>query len=499
MDVVIKVNVEVAQITKLDTTAKDQTLTLGDSTYGTIPTASVTEGSTTSLGSVVIANKIVGTSDTNEDLPYYDLDAVTETVSGQVTGYNATTGEIKLADGTTLEQSPLYDVVKSGIEQPTTYTNATYVFTMDNNGKYLGAELANDASFIYGTFADYESAGTGTGTVNYYLTGVTLDGQIVTEQFDPDSLGNYTDGVAVTKKTWGSNDITDGKYTGYNIDSDGDLEEASSLSADWTITDEDVDDGYVDVGSAELFLTKNTKFIVVSGTGTDTLKVSTFNGIAELLGDADSVIIDADDADGFTYYTTSSYIYNNIVGETEQVDVAILPAAALDYTTTSSVYYGGNGDTLETGIADAKDDDNVQYALYVNGEKGYYYIDQSATGDGVLNKGDRFFTLTVVDGVTTADGQPVYTAAIATKGCALNENYSYLGATNNLDTGRFAGTIRTVTDAIVVDMTDNKDIDPIDSLADLNNAVSSGYTVQVDYVMNNADVVTTIYVSSVTK
>ena len=128
-----------------------------------------------------------------------------------------------------------------------------------------------------------------------------------------------------------------------------------------------------------------------------------------------------------------------------------------------------------------------------------YQYELSSWIYAVLNKGDRFFTLTVVDGVTTADGQPVYTAAIATDGCALNEKYSYLGATNNLDTGRFAGTIRTVTDAIVVDMTDNKDIDPIDSLADLNNAVSSGYTVEVDYVMNNAGVVTTIYVSSVTK
>ena len=207
--------------------------------------------------------------------------------------------------------------------------------------------------------------------------------------------------------------------------------------------------------------------------------------------------LDYDNGAGSSYYTSSSYIYNNVVGETEQVDVVVLPAAALDYTTTSSVYYGGNGASIETGLVDSKDNDNVQYALYVNGVKGYYYIDQSATGAGVLNKGDRFFTLTVVEGVTTADGQPVYTAAIAGSGCALNEKYSYLGATNNLDTARFAGTVKTVTGATVVNL-----VDPdmaLNSLSDLNNAVSTGYTVEVDYVWNAAGVVTTIYVSSATK
>ena len=219
-DVVVKIDAQVAQISQINTTlVKNQTLTLASSTYGAngvIALNSLTANSVTTLGSVVIAKKVAGTHALNTALPYYDLTA-TGTKAGTVVARDNTTGKIVLSDGTTIEMSPLAQysaVVKSGVQMPTTWNNASYTFVLDSDGKYLGARVNNDQSFIYGTFADYASAGLSTGTVNYYLTGVTLDGQIVTKDITAylggaSAAANYSS-LGVAKKNYSTNIFTTG-------------------------------------------------------------------------------------------------------------------------------------------------------------------------------------------------------------------------------------------------------------------------------------------------
>ena len=514
VDVVIKVDAEVAQITELDTTAVNRTLTLGGSSYGNsgeIPMASITEGSTTTLSSTVIAQKIDGTNAANTALPYYDLDAVDQSVTGTVTGWNSTTGEVELSNGTSIEQSPLYDVVVSGVKgNPVgSFSAATYVFTLDNNGKYLGAVLASDSAFLYGTFVDYESAGTSTGTVNYYVTGVTLEGAVVTEQFK--TIGgvainstNYN-GLTVAQKLWSSNTFDGGTHTGYTLTGAGDLNTTLpagvlEMNYDWTITRANVADGYVTNSSGNTFFTNSTKFIVVSGTGTDTLSVQTFNGISELLGNADSVTLDAFGpaaGDGNIYYTRSSYIYDNVVGQTYHIDTVILGADDLDYVTTSTVYYSDGpvvtGLQTDATLTNGSTATATQYALYLNGVRGMYYI------TGTAPAADQFYTLTLAGTAPSGDTTvPVYTVSVATSG-TTSGTYAYIGATNNLDTAMINSTIRTVTDAVVVDLVEGTTYSDITTLAQLNNAASNtGRTVTVDCVLNAAGHVTVIYVTGIT-
>ena len=147
---------------------------------------------------------------------YFLLNKVTATKEGKVVAYNRAAGTVTLEDGTVLERSKFYDTVvvknpKNGTAAPAVsntqapisaipqgwvydagaaddaaldrwvegYANTTYKFYTDYEGKYLGAERSFGASFLYGTYLDYDQK-TSTSTFNYYLTGVNLNGEIET-------------------------------------------------------------------------------------------------------------------------------------------------------------------------------------------------------------------------------------------------------------------------------------------------------------------------------
>ena len=538
LDVVIAVDALVARIDAKNTTAKDQTLTLTGSSYGNsdvIYLDAILEGSTTDLGEVVIAQKITGTnqasiSSANADtLPYSHLDRVYRTVTGRVTKYEGTT--VTLDTGVVLQQSPLYGQVKNGcITQTTPNTNQTYTFTLDNTGeKYLGARLASDMTFVYGTYADFQDPNLGDSNIKYYIFGVGIDGSIIPatqiKKVDgADIDGGKYNGLGVVHKSFGDSNgnqiVTTGKaYTAYTIDPNGNLVTASgdlstnlgilgitpAGATDWTITAGDAALGYVSVNSNALFLTENTKFIVVDGNGNDT-EVEIFNGISDLLGDAGQVVIDPDDTTvGLVYYTASPYVYNSITGiTTQQVNTVILPKDVLTYTNSSaSLFYCGADATA--GVTDTKTS-AVAYDLYnMAGEEVTLYIESASIST------NTFYTLTET-GNTTNDGQKTYTAAALADddvagslqvkwGNGSGKQYLNTGNTNNLDTAVIGGSLYNVTNAIVVDTTGDSTINAIDSIAKLNAAVSSGAysTVDVDFVITNGTSnVIIIFVTAVT-
>ena len=297
--------------------------------------------------------------------------------------------------------------------------------------------------------------------------------------------------------------------------------------------------------SQELYFTENTKFIVVDGYGTDSLKPQVFNGLTALVGSSREVQIDLDAVvknsatagqdprevtmrgiledtvlSEMTYLTQSPFVYAQNRVLSRQADVIILPATAILREESTTLRYVGNA-TMTLYNAD---DDATQFTMYNNGVAESVWIDgkidtaagtrNSATLVGygttglMANPADRnhdHFWRLLDTGRTANDGKPIYTVAIANLDWTQN---IYTASTMNAQTGTFectiSGTSRTANiskDMLRVDsanITNLNVLNPnptwpgINSLATLNYAGSLG-----DYSGNEHGGVDTLYVSAI--
>ena len=706
VDVVIRENIELAEIRKLNTTSKDQTLTLGDAAVlggndnaeddtadktgftnfpdktdrtpagtdesvghaGEILMDNLTEGSVKTLGAIVYATEIRGTNGIdiyqgNElnnngnrvtlNIKYpekclfklEDPETVETAVSASSwdTTNNTTADEhaddgdvntIVAANGETYKRSGIArgitvdDTTADGrvINEAITVFNhdnmiygETLTIYLDKVGRFMGYERGTDYSFLYGTFADYSFGDLGTGTMQYAITGVNWDGEIVENHvltsistgnshvagelvtFRGSSLATaYTmnTGAAntpnggstanqymlnITKKFLGDqtgtmgNQIKAGPYMGFAINPAGHLVNgiwaaantydvvyrdetfarvAGAVNNDangegnWTVTAADAANGFARVDTKNVpgdpavsrLITNETKFIVVTGSGTADLKVDIYTGISEFLNGSSSVNIN-NNATGTTvdstFYLTRADRYNNMdTTQNEIIDTVILSNTQISGRSTSSLYFSNSA--VQTGTMLNGEYD--QYVLYNDGVKGYYFIesvDGNATS-GTTNApaADAFYTLRQTK---TVNGQPVYAAQVVATGTGgvagdgvrtANGNfcwsntanpgtevpYSYV-ATSNLSTAYFGGsvtedrtgiwrdngtgTVYRVDNAKVVDLTNGTSTDNVphaefQSVQDLNNAVSSGWKIGDVAIVNSGLDVSIIYVLSVT-
>ena len=508
----------------------------------------------------------------------YDLEKLETTVSGTVRTYG-TNHEITMTDGTTYQQSwfrwlptggraadaviGTNDTTEPYIVPVPFQAGVTYTIALDKFGNWLGAVPARD-QFIYGTFGDYSFGNLGTGTIGYTLTGVNWNGEKVVnhkivsmnlnsaDYFDghPTANQQLADGYSnalfsVTKKMLDNstgNRIQSGKDTGFVVSEDGALTDvltgygnlANATGAAWTIGKNDVANGFADLsGNGTVLATSKTQFIVVTGTGTDTLDVKIYDGMAEFLGSSDWVSINLDDTnnESFTYYLTEADLYNRYNTEdNKQVAKVIVDARDVTWTGSSNVYYSAPGAKKITNLNLAGNPDaaNIEpFELWNNGVKGVYWIDKSAartaagigspsagvaiTDPGTANTGD-FYNLVQIN---TVHGTPIYkavkAAASPTKSdqpkmntlanggvCNGDLSYTYTSA-SELMTGRIGGETFKVGDAVVADIEWSSDLtrSEIKSVADINAAISGGYTVKVA-IVNDGVNVKTIYVISVT-
>ncbi len=469
---------------------------------------------------------------------YFLLSKVTATVTGKVVAYNRAAGTVTLDNGTVLNRSKFYDTVvvknrdvsstvapASAIPQgwvydaglanadPITdkwvegYANDTYKFYTDYEGKYLGAERCYGSTFLYGTYLDYDQK-TSTSTFNYYLTGVTLDGEIETVQISKywqakDGDGNIalpSDGDISTITTpavningtnvlgvpfrdtansaaTSVNGLGEGLYTGFAINGDT----VDSIVAD-TNTDRNehlanmarlgikyaafgtdgttknpafdireiaIDRDDVTLGARETikasegpasnkYFTEATKFILVEGFGTDSVKAEVYTGISELKGNSDRVFIkmngandaasnattiklnsawDPEAANKMTYYTESPYTYAQSGQTAMKIDTIILPKAAVSWSGGSGLYYVGNPNY---SMINSWGTDAWKYDLYEDGELKQVWLTNdpsvTATADAAASKPettqlskDTFYNLKDT-GKKANDGQPIYTA-----------------------------------------------------------------------------------------
>ena len=616
LDVVIGLNIQASEITGVDSVNAVKTVTVLqeptapeefiDETYNQISTvtnaATIEQGqlvpnSTTTLGQYEIGVRINGTAPADR-LPgganvghtkptnrndhtnisgqalgyapsysslaenaWYKLVPVTNIKEGTVVSYSAANGKVNLADGTVLEPSILYNnVVPNTIPQlpeNLQFFNTTYRFYLTPDGKYLGAERVFSNSFIYGTYLDYDQK-VSSSKFEYYLTGVTLDGQTttipVTTINNNPITGTNNLGVPY-RDTFGAagfvNGIGEGMYRGFAIGGTNASFRFSALAnigviagdnADWTAeenetaspaatdapwygpengtTDPEVkfngnranpsDTASIHIGSTEiglgaayagtididgsttpnttndfdeLYFTERTKFILVSGYGTDSLKTEVFDGITKLKGSSKDVYIDMQyavdnsitsrtvggQASGnvkianihddvtmaqMSYLTQSPFVHAQNRVLSRQADVIILPAAAVYRTSNSSTYYVGNSaPTLLDANRDA-----TQFTMYYNGVAESIWVngidDKDTTVENsaeavIANYHDRFYNLTDT-GKTAVDGKPIYTVELVNPAWTQN---LYTASTQNAETANFTATLTNSTDHALDDTT----------------------------------------------
>ena len=378
------------------------------------------------------------------------------------------------------------------------YANVAYKFYMDHEGKYLGAERTFGSEFLYGTYLDYSQA-TSSSTFNYYLTGVDMNGEIKTVQLKqfwapgmstpPGTMNEWGQASTTTltnitgtnqlgvpfrdtaNNTAGSiNGIGKGVYRGFAItgdiadgiandpyanrneylnnmarmgihngayQSDRAGNDESAFNADIQITNTDVTLGAKQTtASSNKYFTEATKFILVSGYGTDSVKAEVFTGISELKGSASQVVLNMDGAVGtdvsighianatvvnaMTYFTESPYTYAQSGATAMKIDTIVLPKAAVSWSGGSGLYYVGdpNYTSINSWGIDA-----WKYNLYRDGELEQIWLTNDpsngtaptnygtpATADATYNLVNDVFLNLKDTGEKANDGQPIYTA-----------------------------------------------------------------------------------------
>ncbi len=512
---------------------------------------------------------------------YFLLNKVTATVEGTVVAYNRNAGTVTLDNGTVLERSDFYNTVVitnpakrngaantaanavSATQAPISaipqgwvvdasasdditgpwvegYANTTYKFYTDHEGKYLGAERTYGASFLYGTYLDYDQK-TSSSTFNYYLTGVNLNGEIETKQIskfwagidaagtglvfpvgewsNPNWLSPTTiDELTITgtnqlgvpfrdtanSSTTSVNGLGVGRYYGFTVNGStvdsivqdgiyngterneylvnmarlgvkyaaylptptgGTAGAANVDNPAFNIREIDINNDDIVLGARETingrdiaatqvptsdtnltsetatsnkYFTEATKFILVSGFGTDSVKAEVYNGISELKGSAAHVFIKMNgnnDTNGvsteirlatdwptapantMTYYTESPYTYAQSGDTAMKIDTIILPKSAVSWSGGSGLYYVGNP---SASMINSWGTDAWKYDLYEDGELKQVWLTNdpsqatfTAGSDGSDNDynlcKDTFYNLKDT-GKKANDGQPIYTA-----------------------------------------------------------------------------------------
>ena len=259
VDVVIALNQEVAQINQVNTTVQNGQyiyLGTGASNFGN-PLAGGTAGliyfnqlsgaSVKTLGTLVTAHQIVGTTRkvdpvndgcdhtyadaANMDAKYamYQTDKLEPGLTGTIATYlakdtNSSTNvhAVTLTDGTVLNLSGItgsldpwnfdgYEHLINGLGKLTnsnTKAGVTYTFYFDEVGRFIGVSAPTEYSFLYTTFADYQIGNLGTGTIGYYAYGVDWDGNIVKDKqitsitLPIDGAGRYNK-TTYPNQSWG--------------------------------------------------------------------------------------------------------------------------------------------------------------------------------------------------------------------------------------------------------------------------------------------------------
>lgn len=395
-------------------------------------------------------------------------------LSGITKGDKIISWALPIATGTTGQTATKGAVGANLVPQ----VSVTYHAYTDLVGRFISLTPVNDYKFIYGTYAGYELNGFNAGTGKYNLVGVDLDAKEQVENplnsigYSPINGTNYAS-LAVTKLDQGfstgnasdvqlGNEIRAGVDTGYMYNSaTGDLQtDVSSVvqamgDTTWSFDSGDATNGFkrVNTGTSSLLFTNDTEFIIVTGTGTATLKVETAKGITGLLAGGTSADIKhstyagsgaVKGTDNMVYYQTDTDLFGTVHTDGNEVVLRVILADGnLTRWNAQTLYFNFNG-TTSTGAQLpllATTGRNIeQYALWNNGKLDYYFIDLdvstkvpvagvAATWTAATDiEGQTFYTLSKIEDV---NGIPVYKAVAL----ANPDKVDYTSGHNSKSTG----------------------------------------------------------------
>ena len=439
--------------------------------FATVPTLTLAEGKVDGTGTTNVAynqknltgfdkdtmgvNTFVMVTKINSDA--INLALIDKTVKGSVR-YSDAKGNVTLADGTVLAKSAdkVYkSATSAGVAQATGYEPLkSYVFTLDNDGRYIGSKLGAD-SYLFGTYAYYQVDNAATAKMSYYVTGVTADGQVVTKAFDG---ANY--------RTLGIPTLS----TQYM-----DIQNPGDLGKDFTLTETSTADlysatagvqapyttiGSIMGGSADAivkkdtiaigtqnnyFIDENTTFYFVSGTAAEPT-VQTVTGKTALLGEGDTYVLPAN-----SVVSASVLNYSNNTAANMHVDT-VLVKAPYQANVASDLYYVANGETVKTTVSDGT---NTMIHVRNNDKTKSVYVANGAltgiVGAGTTAVADKFYThVANRAGVETLTAIADDTGAIK---AYYGKEVNFAGTYGAYLTGA-AGTIvnRIASNAVVVDL-----------------------------------------------
>ena len=378
--------------------------------FATVPTLTLDEGKVDGNGTTRVAynqknltgfdkdtmgvNTFVMVTKINSDV--VNLALIDKTVKGAVRYFDAK-GNVTLADGTVLTKSAtkVYNSAKNaGLTQLTAYEPLkSYVFTLDNDGRYIAAKLGDD-SYLFGTYAYYQVDNAALGQMSYYMTGVTADGQVVTKKIDGTGYANL--GIP-TLSTGVMNILNPG-----DLGKDFTLSETStadlySVKSDIPATlvtiggianrsDATVKKDTIAIGTqSNYFIDENTTFYFISGTAAEPT-VQTVTGKTALLGDGDTYVLPAN-----SVVSASVLNYSNNIAANMHVDT-VLVKAPYQANVASDLYYVAKGETVTTNLTSGNN--SMIYVRNNDQMKSIWVATSAVSGIATSGKAsnDMFYT-----------------------------------------------------------------------------------------------------------
>lgn len=360
-----------------------------------------------------------------------------------------------------------------------TGTSAYYVYGVDWDGnQVLGKKLNSITQPYYDTvggisFDDIINGGSYKGTAGNM-------NQMYTMSLENGSLATAYTLLPVTMKNQGNansgNQIREGNNTRYMLDSDGNLawnnvggdygrrfigwydDSVNTIRDTWTISSADAANGFLRVYNQEFtaqllndpqatgaannigyVLTNETKFIVVTGSGTADLHVDTYTGLSGLLNGDSGAEITFNGGDNVYFKVTDDKYGNADTTSNKTIETVILSDTNLNRFSSRNVYFSAPGNTNVTWstLVGAGTRNIRQYQLYNNGVLGTYWIDEDVSLDytgtfGSANGKAQYGTFYTLAKTETINGQPIYRAT-----AVVSDPNNY----GKLTTGCFTGIV----------------------------------------------------------
>ena len=317
------------------------------------------DASTMAVNDFVIVTQIAGQR-------IFNLQKVEKTVTG-IVRFSDSLGNVTLTDGTVLSRSAanVYaSAAAAGMLQAAAYsTLETYVFTLDADGRYIGSQLVG-AGYLFGTYGYYLIDNAATAQMSYYLTGVDINGNVVTRQVNQNTYNNVLRNNIPTLDTANQNitqanaagrdyaltqTITENVFAG--VVYDGNENDGSAINVPGTRYVGSVTNNQDVVirantiaigGQNNYFVDNNTKFVFISGTAAQPVtEIKT--GITELLGGGDAYVIPGGATESVMSFSVLNYSVNTASNFHVDTIVVKAPYAA---NSAADLYYLSSADKV---------------------------------------------------------------------------------------------------------------------------------------------------------